>query len=161
MFLSQRLGRGAGAGCHLFSAGQQKGAPNAASCTRAAQHVGGQLPGRFKAFLSSACPAADALISLRCTSSALPTTVACVHMLHLPCPFFSPLFFKPTTKTRSLFSKQWIESVKAHFLQGNTSAITNSSSWKPPCLSFSVQKGLHKSAALHLGCLSLLHSVNL
>lgn len=64
-------------------------------------------------------------------------------------PFFPPFFFKPTTKTRSLFSKQWIESVKAHFLQGNTSAITNSSSWKPPCLSFSVQKGLHKSAALH------------
>lgn len=97
-FLFQHLGRGAGDGCHLFSAGQQKGAPNTASCTRAAQHIGGQLPGRFKAFLSSACPVADALISLPCTSSASPTTAACVHMLHLPCLFFSPLFLNLSQK---------------------------------------------------------------
>lgn len=84
----------------------------------------------------------------------------CAHA-PLTLSLFFPPFFKPTTKTRSLFSKQWIESVKAHFLHGNTSASTNSSSWKPPCLSFSVQKGLHKLAALHLGCLCLLHSVSL
>lgn len=140
--------------------GSRKAPSDTASCTRASQHTGGQLPGRFEDFCL--LRAQRQMLSSHCAAPCQHRPQqqhACTCSTYLV-SFFPP-FLKPTTKTKFIFSKHWIESVKAHFLQGNISAITNSSSWKPPCLSFSVQKGLHKSAALQLGCLCLLLSVNL
>lgn len=88
---------GTGDGCHLFGAGQQKGALWHSKLHKSFTAHRGAAAWKIRGLLSSACPAADALISLRCTLSASPTTAACVHMLHLPCLFFSP-FFKTNHK---------------------------------------------------------------